>query len=71
MIEAGMLEVVTANWEILRLAAQIASQYNLLPNDAIIAASCKHYNINQILSFDSDFKNIEFLSIVMAKNDLQ
>jgi len=32
--------------------------YNLLPNDALIFASCCIYNIHYLASFDSDFQEI-------------
>jgi len=31
-------------------------QYNLLPNDAIILATCKIHNITQLASHDKDFE---------------
>ena len=31
-------------------------KYNLKPNDALILATCKHYNIPYLLSLDEDFK---------------
>ena len=31
-------------------------KYNLRPNDAIILATCKHYNIPYLISLDNDFK---------------
>lgn len=34
--------------------------YNLLPNDSIIAATCKHYGIG-IATFDKDFKRVDSL----------
>ena len=38
--------------------------YRLLPNDALIAATCKHYGIRKIATFDEDFKRVEFLEVV-------
>ncbi len=38
--------------------------YGLLPNDALIAAICKHYGINKIAIFDPDFKRVDFLEIL-------
>ncbi|WP_203219001.1 PIN domain-containing protein [Geoglobus acetivorans] len=38
--------------------------YGLLPNDALIAATCKHYGIRKIATFDDDFKRVYFLEIV-------
>ncbi len=39
----------------LRPAAQFMATYNLLPNDALILAACKHHGIPAIASFDPDF----------------
>ena len=38
--------------------------YGLLPNDAIIAVTCKCYNIDTLMAFDADFKHILWLKIV-------
>ncbi|OFV67733.1 MAG: protein containing PilT protein [Candidatus Syntrophoarchaeum caldarius] len=35
-----------------------------LPNDALITATCKHYGIGKIATFDSDFKRVGFLEVV-------
>ncbi|HDN83554.1 MAG TPA: PIN domain-containing protein [Candidatus Altiarchaeales archaeon] len=42
----------------------IMEKYNLLPNDALIAATCKHYGIKKIATFDGDFKRVEFLEVL-------
>ncbi len=39
-------------------------KYNLLPGDAIIALTCKHYGIDTILTFDKDFKRVPWLKVV-------
>ena len=39
-------------------------KYRLLPGDAIIALTCKHYGINTILTFDEDFKRIPWLKVI-------
>lgn len=39
----------------LSLAIDFMKKYNLLPNDAIILASCKLQNVAVLASFDSDF----------------
>ncbi|RLI81692.1 ribonuclease VapC, partial [Archaeoglobales archaeon] len=39
----------------------------LLPNDSLIAATCKHYGIKKIATFDDDFKRVDFLEIVKMK----
>jgi len=43
---------------------EIFENYNLLPNDALIAATCKYYGINKIATFDGDFKRVDFLEVV-------
>jgi len=50
--------------EIVKEAGEIAIQYGLLPNDALIAATCKHYGISTIASFDEDFKRIPWLEAI-------
>ena len=53
---------------IVSLAPYFMSKYNLLPNDAIILATCKTHNITQLASHDKDFiepckaEGIELLS---------
>ncbi|PUA33920.1 MAG: hypothetical protein B7O98_00425 [Zestosphaera tikiterensis] len=42
---------------------QIIQNFKLLPNDAQIALTCKHYGINTILTFDEDFKRIPWLRV--------
>ena len=48
---------VSEIWELMK-------NYNLLPNDALIAATCKHYGIRKIATFDEDFKKVDFLEVV-------
>ena len=36
-------------------AIDIMKKFNLLPNDALILATCKHFGIKYLASFDSDF----------------
>ncbi len=38
--------------------------YRLVPNDAQIALTCKHYNIETIATFDEDFKRIPWLKVI-------
>ncbi|MCD6456980.1 MAG: PIN domain-containing protein [Methanophagales archaeon] len=35
-----------------------------MPNDALIAATCKHHGINKIATFDPDFERVDFLEII-------
>ena len=46
------------------LSKEIVKEYKLLPNDALIAATCKHYGIKKIATFDEDFKRVDFLEVV-------
>ena len=39
-------------------------EYSLLPGDALIAITARHYGINTILSFDEDFKRIPWLKVI-------
>ncbi len=43
---------------------EVANRLKLLPSDAIIALTCKHYNIETILTFDEDFKRVPWLKVV-------
>ncbi len=45
-------------------AEGLIKKYGLLPNDALIAATCKHYDINKIATFDPDFERVDFLEII-------
>jgi predicted nucleic acid-binding protein len=45
-------------------AEGLIKKYGLLPNDALIAATCKHYGINKIATTDPDFKRVDFLEII-------
>ena len=44
---------------------QVMTTYRLLPNDAQIALTRKHYGIDTILAFDEDFLSV-YSSIVSA-----
>jgi len=45
------------------LLTDVMYQFNLLPNDALIAATCKFYGIRDIATFDNDFKRVDFLNV--------
>ena len=42
----------------------VARKYHLLPTDALIALTCKHYGIGRILTFDEDFKRVPWLTVI-------
>ncbi len=46
---------INANFSVLHHAPNLMSRYNLLPNDAIILATCKIHNITKLASHDTDF----------------
>ena len=39
------------------------TKYKLLPNDALIVATCRAYNIENIATFDEDFKHVPWLKV--------
>ncbi len=43
---------------------EVAKRFHLLPADALIALTCKHYGIDTILTFDEDFKKVSWLKVV-------
>ena len=47
-------------------AEKLITKYGLLPNDALIAATCKHHGISKIATSDPDFKRVDFLEIIEA-----
>jgi predicted nucleic acid-binding protein len=38
--------------------------YRSLPDDVVIAATCKENGITKIATFDSDFKRVDFLEVI-------
>ncbi len=56
--------ILTINEEIIGLLEEILERYRLLPNDALIAATCKYYGIRKIATFDEDFERVDFLEVV-------
>jgi hypothetical protein len=63
----NLAENLSINHEIERTASGIIKQYGLLPNDALIAATCKHYGIKRIVTLDEDFNRIDFLEVVEVR----
>jgi len=48
-------EFIPSDKEIISMVPMLMQKYNLLPNDAIIIATCKINNITTIASLDADF----------------
>ncbi len=42
----------------------VMNDYKLPPRDAILALTCRHYDINTILTFDEDFKRVPWLKVI-------
>jgi len=42
----------------------VVANYGLLPNDTLIAATCKHYGIRRLVTFDRDFERVDFLDVL-------
>ena len=49
-------QVLEINDVVISNVPELMSKYNLLPNDAIILATCKIHNITQLASHDKDFE---------------
>ncbi len=43
---------------------EVMRSYNLLPRDALIAITARHYGIDTILTFDEDFKRVPWLKVI-------
>lgn len=46
---------LASNENLFSIVPEYMEKYNLLPNDAIILATCKIHNINKLASHDTDF----------------
>ena len=46
---------ISSDERLLDYVPELMSKYNLLPNDAIILATCKIHSINMLASHDTDF----------------
>ena len=58
---------------VIPLYLQYMEQYNLLPNDALILATCKLNGITQIASYDADFESAcrnEGMQLIRQVSDL-
>ena len=66
--DIGTLTVVPVNASIFFLSLECSRKFRLLPNDALIAATCKHHGIDRIATFDSDFERVDFLEIIKTRS---
>jgi uncharacterized protein len=51
----NVFEVLPNERSVIKDVPEYMKKYNLLPNDAIILATCKIHNITRLASHDSDF----------------
>ncbi len=56
--ELNYFEILSIGKETVLLAYNYMDKYNMKPNDALIAASCKYHQIPNLLSIDNDFKTV-------------
>jgi predicted nucleic acid-binding protein len=57
------LTMLSTDREICMKAVTLSTEYALLPNDAIHAATCSVHNIEHVATNDSDFERVSFLNI--------
>lgn len=50
---ANFLEI---NREVVSISNNFIQKYGLLPNDALILATCKHYELDTLASLDADYE---------------
>ena len=65
MLEDLSVEILTDHQDVSEIW-EIMCEYKLLPNDALIVATCRHYGIKKIATFDEDFKRVDFLEVIKA-----
>lgn len=51
----------------IKLIENVATTCRLMPNDALIAATCKYYGIMKLATFDDDFNRVDFLEVVKTE----
>jgi len=62
----SLFEELPSSHEVTTGAIDLIRKYGLLPNDAIIASTCKHYGVGKIATFNSDFKRVKFLEVIQV-----
>ena len=53
----------------MNVVGRVAEFYALLPNDAMIVATCMKHRITRIATFDRDFEGVPFLEIVRGGSE--
>ena len=65
---------VEMNTPILERSYEMMKKYNLLPNDALILASCTYHEISYLATYDSDFHDIceqEGIALISQLEDIK
>jgi len=57
--------VLEINKNIFEISKSIIKKYRLLPNDALVVASAKYYNIDTLITRDGDFKKVDILKVIL------
>jgi predicted nucleic acid-binding protein len=63
LIDVGVIVVVPTTMSIFKRSYEISREYNLFPNDALIAATCESHGIRRIATHDKDFEGVDFMEI--------
>ncbi len=63
LISKGHLKVLSLDYSISKIALECASEYRLLPRDALHTACCKAFGITEMATNDADFERVGFLNL--------
>ncbi len=50
--------ILSINKQVVSISYDYMQKYNMKPNDAIIAATCKYHEIPNIITIDADFEHV-------------
>jgi predicted nucleic acid-binding protein len=62
------LHVIETTYKDLQKISDIMKNYGLFGNDALILITMNKYNLKYLLSSDTDFKNIDWISLIEIKD---
>lgn len=66
----SLFKILDLNSDIVRESRKYIQDSLLLPNDALIAATCSFYGIPALATFDDDFKRVPNLRIIQTVNEV-
>jgi len=67
------IEILPVDKSIITNSYELMKKYNLLPNDSLIVATCIGYNIENLVSYDSDFEIVsksEKIKLIQNTSDM-